>query len=117
VQKMMAASASRSRNLVGTIALWAGTTASCIYISKYMPYKDPERKRRWELAHRRERSRRRQAQRSRQLGSSEPSKMETKTPPEPSSKQGSGWGLLILFAGIAFGLPLLFARFGSGQEL
>jgi hypothetical protein len=42
--------------------------------------------------------------------------MEIKTPPEGSSKQGSGWGLLLLFAGIALGLPILFARFGSGQE-
>lgn len=82
-----------------------------------MPYKDPERKRLWELAHRRERSQRRQAQRSQQVGSNEPSKMETKTPPEPSAKQGSGWGLLLLFAGIAFGLSLLLARIGSGQEL
>jgi hypothetical protein len=82
-----------------------------------MPYKDPERKRLWELAHRRERSQRRQAQRSRQLHSSEPSKMQTRMPPEPVSKQGPGWGLLILFAGIALGLPIMFAGFGSGQEL
>ena len=82
-----------------------------------MPYKDPQRKRLWELAHRRERSQRRQAQRSQQLRTSEPPKMETKTPPEPSSKHGSGWGLLLLFAGIAFGLPILFPRFGSGQKL
>jgi hypothetical protein len=82
-----------------------------------MPYKDPERKHQWELAHRRERSQRRKAQRSQQLRASEPYKMETKTPPEPSSKQGSGWGLLLLFAGIALGLPILFAGFGSGQEL
>lgn len=38
-------------------------------------------------------------------------------PPEPSSKQSSGWGLLLLIAGIALGLPILFAGFGSGQEL
>ncbi len=81
-----------------------------------MPYKDPERKRQWELAHRRERSQRRKAQRSQQL-SREPSKMEAKMTPEPSSKQSSGWGLLLLFAGIALGLPILFARIGSGQEL
>ncbi len=82
-----------------------------------MPYKDPRRKRLWELAHRRERSRRRQAQRSQQPRTSELSKMETKMPPEPSSKHGSGWGLLLLFAGIAVGVPILFARFGSGQKL
>ena len=88
-----------------------------LYQQILMPYKDPERKRLWELAHRRERSQRRRTQRSQQLRTRERYKMETKTTPEPSSNQGSRWGLPLLFAGIALGLPIVFARFGSGQKL
>jgi hypothetical protein len=80
-----------------------------------MPYKDPERKRLWEQAHRRQRSERRRAQRA---GMPENARTETGHPPDPpthEAEKSHGWAVALLFAGIIFGLPILFAKSGSGQ--
>ncbi len=87
-----------------------------------MPYKDPERKRRWEQAHRKERTERRRAQRRQPLpASTSPSpenkaqlhgahgSMEDTLYPSGSlgdtdrKSKGSWWGLLLI-AAVFFGV-------------
>ena len=83
-----------------------------------MPYKDPERKRQWELAHRQKRTERRELQRAQQFRKTENASFETHRVPDLASHKESkhtGWGFFLLFAGIVFGLPILFARSGSGH--
>ena len=80
---------------------------------KHMPYKDPERKGQWELAHRQRRTERRKLQRAQQFRKTENASFEAHRVPDLASHKESkhtGW-----FAGIVFGLPILFARSGSGH--
>ncbi len=83
-----------------------------------MPYKDPERKRQWELVHRQQRTERRRVQRAPQPVKTMNSQIQTSCVPDPASgkeRKPKGWVFFLLFAGIVFGLPILFARSGSGQ--
>jgi hypothetical protein len=96
-------------------ALFAGRDSLISHLSRGMPYKDPERKRQWEQAHRRQRSERRMARRAQMP---ESARTETSHPPDPAThetEKGHGWAVALLFAGIIFGLPILFARPRSGQ--
>jgi len=77
-----------------------------------MPYKDSERKREWEQRHRQERSQRRRVQRAQLSPTIGP---KGRLPGEPTPKERSGWGVFLLFAGIALSLPIVSFGFGSGQ--
>lgn len=86
-----------------------------LHNKKLMPYKDPERKRQWELAHRQKRTERRKLQRAQQFGKTEKPSIQAHHVPDLASRKESkhrGWGFVLLFAGIVFGLPILFV---SGQ--
>ena len=88
-----------------------------------MPYKDPERKRQWERAHRQQRTQRRKWQRAAQRNAvCLPGAESESAPPSSLERKGEGgaWGLLIFFAAIFLG-PLAAAlalpppKEGSGQ--
>jgi hypothetical protein len=83
-----------------------------------MPYKDSERKRQWELAHRQQRAERRRVQRAPQPRKTTNSQIQTSWVPDRAfrkERKPKGWVFFLLVTGIVFGLPILFARSGSGQ--
>lgn len=100
------------RQGLGLFCFWVGTNLESIYLS--MPYKDPERKRQLEHRHRQERSHRRKAQRAKISPTISP-KVVAPAGHNPKQENHSCWGVFLLFAGIAVGLPILLAGFGSGQ--
>ncbi len=74
-----------------------------------MSYQDPERKRQWELAHRQKRTERRKLQRAQQFRKTEKTSTPAHHVPGLASRKESkhsGWGFVLLIAGIVFGLPI-----------